>query len=259
MRQMQAQTMRRLAMLAEEATGRPLRLGRRVTVNQWEQGLLFHHGRLVTSLQPGGHRRWRTGFSLRSIDLRPWIVVLPTQEIPTADGATVKLTISGQARVADAATFVTAARDPEQALYLAVQIALRDVVATMTLEDLLSGRSDLGNRLQGAVRGMEALGVTVERLELKDVILPAELKRAQTEVLVARAQGAAALERARGETAALRNLANAARMVADNPALVQLRLIQQLEGSKGHTVVIGSPPLGAPIPAAGQVHPTTEP
>lgn len=84
---------------------------------------------------------------------------------------------------------------------------------------------------------------------MKDIILPGELKRAQTEVLVARAQGTAALERARGETAALRSLANAARMATDTPALIQLRLIQQLEASTGHTVVIGSPPLGPGVAA----------
>ncbi|MCA1706792.1 MAG: hypothetical protein LC808_27445 [Actinobacteria bacterium] len=63
---------------------------------------------------------------------------------------------------------------------------------------------------------------------------------------MARAEGLAALERARGETAALRNLANAARLCADNPALLQLRLLQQLSTGSGHTVVIGTPPLGTP-------------
>lgn len=78
-------------------------------------------------------------------------------------------------------------------------------------------------------------------LVIKDIILSGELKRAQAEVLVARAQGLAALERARGETAALRSLVNAARMAAGNPALLQLRLIQQLGTSAGHAVIIGAP------------------
>jgi regulator of protease activity HflC (stomatin/prohibitin superfamily) len=77
------------------------------------------------------------------------------------------------------------------------------------------------------------------------VIFPAEIKKAQAEVVVARAQGLAALERARGETAALRNLANAAALLKDNPALLQLRLVQQLAATAGHTVVFGQAPLGA--------------
>jgi regulator of protease activity HflC (stomatin/prohibitin superfamily) len=245
---------------AAEPTGRLIPWGRQVVVNQWEHGLLFRHGRFERVLAPGGHRFWSTGFTLRAVDLRPWIVQLPAQEVPTADGATVKVTVAGQARVTDAAAYVTGARDAEQALYLAVQVALRELVAGTTVDDLLTGRADVGSRLRAGVRGLDRLGVTVEQLELKDIILPGELKRAQAAVLVARTQGMASLERARGENAALRSLANAARMVADNPALLHLRLVQQLEVSTGHTVVIGSPPLGAgvttgapaaePVPAA---------
>jgi len=241
------QMMRRYGVFDAEPEGRDLRRGRRVTVNQWEQGLLFRYGRLETVLEPGSHRRWGGGFTLRAVDMRPWVVLVPTQEVPTAAGATVKVTVAGQAHVMDAATYVTAARNAEQALYLAVQVALRELVATTTVEDLLANRGDVGNRLLAGVRGLDTLGLAVDQLELKDIVLPGELKRAQAEVLVARAQGTAALERARGETAALRSLANAARMAADNPVLVQLRLLQQLEASMGHTVVIGTPPLGAGI------------
>ncbi len=111
-------------------------------------------------------------------------------------------------------------------------------------ERALAGRAEAGTRLSGAVRGIDQLGVALEQLELKDIVLPSDLKRAQAQVLMARAEGLAALERARGETAALRNLSNAARLCSDNPALLQLRLLQQLSAGPGHTVVIGTPPLG---------------
>lgn len=226
--------------------GIALRRGRWASIAEWEQGLLFRYGRLVTTLAPGRCRRWGAGFTMRVVDMRPWILTLPTQEVPAADGATVKVTVAGQARVTDPVAFVTAAQDASQGLYLAIQVALREVLAGTPVDALLSGRAELGARLTEAVRGADQLGLAAERLEIKDVILPSELKKAQAQVLVARAQGLAALERARGETAALRSLANAARMAADNPALVQLRLLQQLDGSAGHTVVIGTPAAGAP-------------
>jgi len=185
----------RFAGLGFEPAGRPLRRGRWVIVHEWERGLLFRYGRLDTVLAPGRHRRWGKGFSLRSVDTRPWIVGVPIQEVPTADGATVKLTVAGQARVTDAAVYAAAVRNTEQALYLAVQVALRELLAATTVEDLLTGRSGLGGRLLAGLRGVEALGITVEQLEIKDIILSGELKKAQTEVLVARAQGLAALER----------------------------------------------------------------
>jgi len=230
-------------------TGRPLPRGRRMTVDEWERGLLFHHGRLEADLPPGAHRRWGSGYTLRAVDLRPWVVLVPVQEIPTADGVTIKVTVAGQARVTDASVYVTSTRNADEALYLAIQVALREVVATTSLDDLLTGRGGIGPQLLERVRGMDDLGIRIDQLELKDIVLPSELKRAQTELLVARAKSASDLERARGETAALRNLANAARMAADNPALVQLRLLQQIEASTGHTVIIGSPPFGGlPVP-----------
>lgn len=239
------QALGRFGSFGAGAAGPSLRRGRWVTVNQWEQGLLFRHGQFNQVLTPGRHRRWTKGFTMRAVDTRPWVVLVPTQEVPTADGATVKVTVAGRARVTEPVVYVTKTRDAEQALYLAVQVAMRELLAATTVDELLTGRGDLGARLLERLRGVDELGVAVEQLELKDIILSGELKKAQTEVLVARAQGAAALERARGETAALRSLANAARMAADNPVLVQLRLLQQLEASTGHTVVIGTPPLGA--------------
>ena len=248
MRRMQQMQAMRYATI--ESAGRVLRRGRRVAVHQWEKGLLFRHGRLETVLDPGPHRRWGAGFTLRSVDMRPWVVVVPTQEVPTADGAPVKVTVAGRAHVTDPVAFVTAASEAEQALYLAVQVALRELVATNSVDDLLTGRADMGDRLLAAIGGLDDLGLAVDQLVMKDIILPGELKRAQTAVLVARANGNAALERARGETAALRSLANAARIAADNPAIIQLRLLQQLEASTGHTVIIGVPPIGAAVASA---------
>ena len=232
-------------------SGAPLRPGRRVTVDAWERGLLFRDGALVENLGPGAHRRWRARYTLRRVDMRPWLLTVPTQEVPTSDGVAVKVTAAGRAKVLDPVAFVTAVQDTHASLYLAVQVAMREVVSAHTVEDLLAGRADLGTELSAVVRGVEEIGVALEHLELKDIVLPSDLKRAQGEVLVARAQGLAALERARGETAALRSLANAARLAEASPALLQLRLFQQLAANPGHTVVIGTPPLGTPAPAAG--------
>ena len=74
-------------------------------------------------------------------------------------------------------------------------------------------------------------------------MFPADLKRAFADVLKAKHEGQAALERARGESAALRNLANAARVLEGNPALMNLRLMQSLSAaqSAGNTLVLGVP------------------
>ena len=225
----------------------PARPGRRQVVNAWERALLFRNGVLVRTLDPGAYRQWAPGYRLQRVDVRPWILQVPMQEVPTSDSVTVKVSAAGRVRVTDPVAFVLASQDPVAALYLAVQVALRELVAQSSVDDLVTGRGGIGTRLSEAVREVAELGVTVEQLEVKDIVLPADLKRAQAQVLIARADGLAALERARGETAALRNLANAARLLSDNPVLLQLRLFQQLSSTTGHTVVIGGPPLGPPL------------
>jgi regulator of protease activity HflC (stomatin/prohibitin superfamily) len=179
-----------------------LERGRRFVIAEWERGVLFEDGRLVGELGPGPDRRWARSATLRRVDLRPWILDVPTQEVPTADGLTVKVTVVGRARVVDPVAYVTASQDSAASLYLQAQIAAREVVAGTTVEQLVTTRPAVGDALT-------------------------------------------ALERARGETAALRNLANAASLLKDNPALLQLRLVQQLAATTGHTVVIGQAPLGA--------------
>ena len=87
------------------------------------------------------------------------------------------------------------------------------------------------------------IGINVLAVEVKDVMFPADLKRAFADVLKAKQEGQAALERARGESASLRNLANAARVLEGNPALMNLRLMQSLSAAQnaGNTLVLGLP------------------
>jgi regulator of protease activity HflC (stomatin/prohibitin superfamily) len=235
------------ANLVHQATGQAMRPGRRVVVRQWESGLLFRHGQHVGTLEPGAHRRWQGGHSLLRIDTRPWILTVPLQEVPTADGIAVRISVALAVRVTEPLTFVTSSQSPIEELYLSVQVALRELAAASSIEALVDGRAQHGQQLRERISG-EGVGVSVERAELKDIVVPAEIRRAQAQVLVAKAEGQAALERARSETAALRGLANAARLAAEQPTLLQLRLLQQLDASSGHTVVIGGP---ATVPPAG--------
>ena len=95
--------------------------------------------------------------------------------------------------------------------------------------------------------------------DVKDLTLPGELKQIFTQVVRARQEGLAALEKARGETAALRNLANAAHMIERNPHLMQVRLLQVLGQQPGTTVVLGVPASQGPIPVRGAEPPQIAP
>ena len=92
------------------------------------------------------------------------------------------------------------------------------------------------------------LGLLLESVNVKDVMFPGDLKRIFSQVVKARKEGQAALEKARAETATLRHLANAASLIDRNPTILQLRLLQSVQDSSGNTLVLGMPPQSTPLP-----------
>lgn len=122
------------------------------------------------------------------------------------------------------------------------------IVASEPIASLLESRAQIRDRLMElAGKKVQVLGVELIQADVKDLTLPGELKKLFTQVTKARQEGLAALERARGETAALRNLANAARLVSDTPALLQLRLLQVVGEQPSNTVVVGFPAGATPL------------
>jgi regulator of protease activity HflC (stomatin/prohibitin superfamily) len=158
----------------------------------------------------------------------------------TADNVGVKLSVVLTTQIVDAAKTVQAADNYSAHIYSATQTAVRTVVAGVTMEALLTQRVTIGAQVREIIAPQaEAVGVLAHAVEVRDVMLPGELRKAFSEVLKARQDGQAALERARGESAALRNLANAARLIESQPALATLRFLQTLEASNaGQTLVM---------------------
>ncbi len=219
-----------------------------VTVFEFEQGLRYSRGRFIGLMRPGMYWLARPFSLIRKVDVRPTFVSVPGQEVLSADGVALKVSLAAKYRVADAAVAMHQIEDYQHALYLELQIALREIIGGAPIETVLESRQAFGKRLLEIV-GPKAteLGLELQDVELKDIMFPGELKKIFTQVVKAKQEGLAALEKARGETAALRNLANAAQLVDRNPALMQLRLLQVMGQGSGNTMVVGVPPSG-PIP-----------
>ncbi len=213
-------------------------------------GLLHHHGKFVELLGPGRHVRWGRNLTVDANDMRKTSLAVASQEVLTADNIGVKFSLAVTYQIADA---VKAAHETQNwlgDLYTAAQLALRSVVSGVAAEALLTQRLDLAPQLLARVQPDAAkIGLSVHAVEVKDVMLPADLKRAYGDVLKAKQEGQAALERARGESASLRNLANAARVLEGNPALMNLRVLQSLASAQnaGHTLVLGMPAGFVPL------------
>jgi len=126
-----------------------------------------------------------------------------------------------------------------EALYLQIQMNLRDIVGSLPIDDLLAKREEIGKLLlERSTSKAAEMGIELGFVNVKDIMFPGELKNIFAQVVNARKEGLAALEKARGESASLRNLANAAGLLDKNPNLMQLRLLQSLEKNSGNTVVI---------------------
>jgi regulator of protease activity HflC (stomatin/prohibitin superfamily) len=180
-------------------------------------------------------------------------MAIPGQEVVTSDGFSIKLSLAVRQKVVDPVVAMTQVEDYHGTVYSIVQVALREVVGSMAIDDLLQRRNEVGPA--GLGRSAEpagAIGMELVSVDVKDLMFPGPLKRTFAQVIEARQQGLAALEKARGETAALRNLANAARLVESNPSLLQLRLVQQLEASSGNTLVVGFPSNSTPLPVKSE-------
>ncbi len=215
----------------------------RVLVTETRHAVLVRNGVATRALPPGRHRLRRGRDRLWYESATPQVLIIPSQEVLTADGITVRATVGAVVTVTDPLTAMRAG-DWRGRLYLDIQLALRLNVTSASLEDLVANRAGLDTPLLEAARESAGpLGVEVGSLALRDLVVPGEQRRLLAEVVAARLAGQASLERARAETAALRSLANAASMVRDNPALYQLRLLQEIASSEGNTFVVGTEPL----------------
>ena len=227
-----------------------------VTVYDYQRGLRFRQGRLIGLVSSGQHASIRPYNEIRVLDARPTSLTVPGQEILTEDGVALKISLTARYVVADPIAAFTNDQNYVSALYIALHGAVRDAIADRTADEILAGRGDLGPEIAtGVASELARLGIELLSVDIRDVMVPSELKRAFAGIVAARREGEAALERARGETAALRSLANAGRMLDDNPGLFQLRILQQLASSSGNTVMLGVGADGRPPLPGGPPRP----
>lgn len=217
-----------------------------VTIWDYQSGLHFKDGRYVESLAPGKHRFWGRGHRVVVYDNRISELIIQSQELLTADSATLKLTAVAQWRIADARRYHVAAEDARQALYTRIQLALRQTIGDLTLDQIIERKAGFGAELLTRVHDQAAtdLGIEVAAVDIRDTMLGSELRSAYSGVLTARKEAQTKLEKARGEAAALRTLANAARLFDDHPGLLRLRALETIKeagAGYGNQLIVGLP------------------
>lgn len=219
----------------------------RQTIREYEIGLLYKDGRFAGPLTPGKHTLLSAGNEVIVLDGRIQNVSIPGQEVLTSDNIGIKVGLVASYRITDAPLAVNTVDDYKKAFHQSVQLALRTAISEKTLEEVLAARNEISQQMESTVATeAEGLGLALLTLQIRDFIFAGEVKKVFTDILKAQKEGLVLLERARGESAALRSLANSAKMLEQNPGLANLRMLQTIQSAgetSGNTLVIGVPPF----------------
>jgi hypothetical protein len=197
-----------------------------------EAGLLFIDGKLIERLAAGRHAFWAVGRTIKvtKIDTRPTPLEVTAQEILTKDRVGIRVTLTAFTRVIDPEKAALAAGDVANTVYRLVQFAIREAVATRTLDEILAARDTIDREVRAFVTERAAnLGVEIGEIGVKDVILPGDVRELLNKVVEAERTAKANLIRRQEETAATRSLLNTARLMEDNPLLLRLKELEALE------------------------------
>lgn len=227
----------------------------RVIVDETQVGLRISKGVATEVLKPGEYSTWLTTDRIELVDAREQSMQVNGQEVLTRDLMPVKFSLTTRYRIADAKLHRMAHAYPASRLYEDIQLELRRRVAVATLDEVMADRDKVMAGFADVLApGTRSLGIELVDVQMRDMVLVGPAKQAFADIWKAQKDGQAALERARGEQASLRSLANAARMLKGNPELMNLRLLQALSGGSGKTaptVVLGGGMGLLPVSAGG--------
>jgi regulator of protease activity HflC (stomatin/prohibitin superfamily) len=198
---------------------------------------------LIALLGPGRYWIREKVEQIVVMDTRRRHLIIAGQEVLTSDRVPLKVSVVAEYSISDVTKALTVVDKYQEILYARVQLALRQAVSERDLDAALAERGELGTALVEMVRESALeFGATLHKVEIRDFMMGGGLRNAYAEIVQAKQQGLAALERARGESAAIRNLANSAQLMEQHPGLMQLRLLQAVESGSGNRIVIALDP-----------------
>ncbi|MFG2804929.1 slipin family protein [Streptomyces sp. DT199] len=215
-------------------------------VKQYERGLVFRLGRVHGDVRRPGFNLIVPGVErLRKVNMQIVTMPVPAQEGITRDNVTVRVDAVVYFKVVDPAAAIINVEDYRFAVSQMAQTSLRSIIGKSELDDLLSNREKLNQGLELMIDSPAVeWGVTIDRVEIKDVSLPDTMKRSMARQAEADRERRARLINADAEYQASKKLAQAARQMADTPSALQLRLLQTVmavAAEKNSTLVLPIP------------------
>lgn len=215
-------------------------------VKQYERGVVFRLGRLRGAPRSPGFTMVVPGIDrIRKVNMQIVTMPVPAQEGITRDNVTVRVDAVVYFQVVDAANAVVRVEDYRFAVSQMAQTSLRSIIGKSDLDDLLSNREKLNQGLELMIDSPAVeWGVTIDRVEIKDVSLPDTMKRSMARQAEADRERRARIINADAELQASKKLAEAAQQMSEQPAALQLRLLQTVvavAAEKNSTLVLPFP------------------
>lgn len=201
-------------------------------VESYERGVLFVDNKPDRVLGPGDYHFWKNAkvVTVSKADLRVQTMEITGQEILTRDKAAIRVNFSTLYKVTDLDKALIANKDYEKQLYVAVQLALREYLSGLTLDELLVRKGEVGEIiLEDLRKNTKELGVKISHCGIKDIILPGDVKDILNQVLIAQKKAEANVIARREETASTRSLLNTAKLMEDNTMLFKLKEMEYVE------------------------------
>lgn len=214
-------------------------------VNQYQRGVMFTLGRFTGIKDPG----WRLVFpifqSMRKVDIRVKAVDVPDQKAITKDNISVGVNAVIYYKVSDAGKAILEVEDFFFAVSQLAQTTMRNVVGEVELDELLAQRNKISERIREIIdEASDPWGIKVDNVELKDVVLPADMERTIAKQAEAEREKRAVIIKAQGEVEAAENMAKAAQMLSSQAGALHLRTLQtlnDLSSDQSNTVVFAVP------------------
>jgi regulator of protease activity HflC (stomatin/prohibitin superfamily) len=214
-------------------------------VNQYERGVRFTMGRYSSIAEPG----WRLVIpvfqSMRKMDMRIKAVDVPPQDAITKDNVSAKVNAVIYYKVVDPAKAVIEVQAVDYAVLQLAQTTMRNIVGEVTLDELLSQRTAISERIEQIVdEATLDWGVEVATVELKDINLPQEMIRTIAKQAEAERERRAVIINSEGEVSAAQNLAHAAQLLSETPGALHLRTlnsINDISSDASNTIVFTVP------------------
>ena len=214
-------------------------------IDEYERGILFTFGKFSKVLTPGWKIVLPVIQSYRKVDIRTKAVDVPEQETITKDNVSIRINAVIYYKIFDAGKAICEVQDYYYAVSQLAQTTMRNVVGSVTLDELLSEREKISNGICEVIdKATDPWGVKVENVELKDVSLPEEMKRVIAKAAEAEREKMAILTKAKGEEEAAESLARAANTMGETTGALHLRTLStlnDLSSDQSNTIIFAVP------------------